>query len=115
MKYSVGLTVADLVFPWFMWIMGVSIVFSFRGRKDRGILKILYQIVRRTVILFGLGLFLNNGEQQCIRIYIATGSTYIHMSLDCQCFKLTSISNYNKLFPKSKVMCNYFVILKYID
>ena len=62
MEYSVGLTVADLVFPWFMWIMGVSIVFSFRSRKDKGILKILYQIVRRTVILFGLGLFLNNGE-----------------------------------------------------
>ena len=53
---------ADLVFPWFMWIMGVSMVFSFRGRKDRGILKMLYQIIRRTVILFGLGLFLNNGE-----------------------------------------------------
>ena len=75
MKYSTGLTVADLVFPWFMWIMGVSIVFSFRGRKDRGILKILYQIVRRTVILFGLGLFLNNGEQQ----YVHSHRQYMYL------------------------------------
>ena len=66
MKCSIGLTVADLVFPWFMWIMGVSIVFSFRGRRDRGILKMLYQIIRRTVILFGLGLILNNGKQRNI-------------------------------------------------
>lgn len=57
-----GITVADLVFPWFVWIMGVSIVFSFQGRKEKSILSMLYQIVRRTIILFGLGLFLNNGK-----------------------------------------------------
>lgn len=72
MCLSTGLTVADLVFPWFMWIMGVSMVFSFRGRKDAGILKMLYQIVRRTIILFGLGLFLNNGEQQ--HVFVAIGN-----------------------------------------
>ena len=50
--------------------MGVSMVFSFRGRKDRGILKMLYQIIRRTVILFGLGLFLNNGNNLCVCVYV---------------------------------------------
>ena len=57
-----GLTVADLVFPWFIWIMGVSIVFSYKSRTKHTILSRLYQLVRRSVILFGLGLFLNNGE-----------------------------------------------------
>lgn len=54
-----GLTVADLVFPWFVWIMGVSLVFSFHGRRKDSFLKTLYQILRRTVILFAIGLFLN--------------------------------------------------------
>ena len=69
---------ADLVFPWFMWIMGVSIVFSFRGRKDKGIIKMLYQIVRRTIILFGLGLFLNNGEQQHVHTYAHSYKQHIN-------------------------------------
>ena len=54
-----GLTVADLVFPWFIWIMGVSIVFSYKGRKKDSLLMRLYQVIRRTIILFALGLFLN--------------------------------------------------------
>jgi len=63
-----GLTVADLVFPWFVWIMGVSIVFSFKGRRRDSFLARLYQVVRRSFILFGLGLCLKNG----IHIYIHT-------------------------------------------
>jgi heparan-alpha-glucosaminide N-acetyltransferase len=56
-----GLTVADLVFPWFVWIMGVSIVFSYKGRRKDSLWSRIYQVFRRTVILFALGLFLNNG------------------------------------------------------
>ncbi len=58
-----GLTVADLVFPWFVWIMGVSLVFSFSGRSQDPLWRKLYQIVRRTVILFGLGLLLNSNTK----------------------------------------------------
>lgn len=61
-----GLTVADLVFPWFVWIMGVAIVFSYKGRRKDSLFSRLYQIVRRTVILFGLGLFLNNGNSSLV-------------------------------------------------
>ena len=56
-----GLTVADLVFPWFVWIMGVSMVFSYKGRSKDTFLSQLYQVVRRSIILIGLGLFANNG------------------------------------------------------
>ncbi|XP_068726421.1 heparan-alpha-glucosaminide N-acetyltransferase-like isoform X2 [Montipora capricornis] len=57
-----GLTVADLVFPWFMWIMGISIVISFRSLRNRQVrpIKIFLKIVRRTVILFALGLLVSN-------------------------------------------------------
>lgn len=57
-----GLTVADLVFPWFVWIMGVSIVYSFKSRHSDPLLSQLYQVVRRTIILFALGLFLTQSS-----------------------------------------------------
>ena len=61
-----GLTVADLVFPWFVWIMGVSLVFSFRGRKKDTVAQQLYQIFRRTLILFAFGIFLiSNSGSEC--------------------------------------------------
>ncbi len=56
-----GCTPTDLIFPFFLFIVGVSIPFSFQSRldsgQDRG--KLLLQVFRRTVILFLLGLFLN--------------------------------------------------------
>lgn len=56
-----GWTFTDLIFPFFLFIVGVAIVLAFRKRLSQGIpKKQLYpKIVRRTVILFGLGLFLN--------------------------------------------------------
>ena len=30
-----GQTVADLLFPWFMWIMGVSMAIAFKARKKQ--------------------------------------------------------------------------------
>jgi predicted acyltransferase len=58
-----GLTVADLVFPWFVWTQGVSMAISFMGERKRGATPA--QLARKTVIramkLYALGLFLNNG------------------------------------------------------
>lgn len=56
-----GCTLADLVFPFFIFIVGVSLVFSFARRRESGQDRpdLLRQIVGRTVIIFALGLFLN--------------------------------------------------------
>ncbi|GIX66706.1 heparan-alpha-glucosaminide N-acetyltransferase [Caerostris extrusa] len=56
-----GLTVADLVFPWFIWMMGMSMAFSLKSqlRKIVSKKKIFFRIVKRSLILFGLGLMLN--------------------------------------------------------
>jgi len=56
-----GWTPTDLIFPFFLFVVGVAIPYAFAGRLarsggDRGPLH--RQIVRRTVILFALGLFL---------------------------------------------------------
>lgn len=49
-----GCTPTDLIFPFFLFIVGVSIAFAM-GRNQPSILK----IIKRSAILFGLGLFLN--------------------------------------------------------
>lgn len=67
-----GLTVADLVFPWFMFIMGINIVLSIDSQLMRSMSMklIIYKIVRRTVILFALGIFIINGNYAWYNIRI---------------------------------------------
>jgi predicted acyltransferase len=58
-----GWTIADLVFPFFLYIIGVAMAFSLAKYTSGNapITKDTYwQILRRSAILFGLGLVLNN-------------------------------------------------------
>ncbi|KAL4710302.1 hypothetical protein ACJJTC_011118 [Scirpophaga incertulas] len=56
-----GLTAGDLVFPAFLWIMGVCIPLSTKSAFAKGIprWKIILHVVRRSVIMFVLGMSLN--------------------------------------------------------
>lgn len=56
-----GLTVADLVFPWFIWIMGVSLAISTQAQLRKSVARprILVRVFRRSLILVILGLVLN--------------------------------------------------------
>jgi predicted acyltransferase len=56
-----GLLPADLVFPFFLFIAGVSIELSLRARADRSENRIVsaLHILKRAALLFALGLFLN--------------------------------------------------------
>ena len=55
-----GCTPTDLIFPFFLFIVGISISMSFRKPKETGADKYVYmKIFKRTLILFTLGLFLN--------------------------------------------------------
>jgi len=55
-----GFTPTDMVFPTFLFLVGVTIVFSTESRLDRGEASgvLVGHIFRRFAILFGLGLFL---------------------------------------------------------
>ncbi|XP_045592822.1 heparan-alpha-glucosaminide N-acetyltransferase [Procambarus clarkii] len=57
-----GLQVADLVFPWFMWIMGVCIPMGLRSalRRKTPKHKIFFRILKRSIKLFVLGIILNS-------------------------------------------------------
>jgi predicted acyltransferase len=56
-----GWTPTDLVFPFFLFIVGVAIVLALKGRLDAGAKRrlLVVKVVKRSLILFGLGLFLN--------------------------------------------------------
>ncbi|MFA5974611.1 MAG: DUF5009 domain-containing protein [Elusimicrobiota bacterium] len=56
-----GCTPTDLVFPFFIFIVGLSLVYSFSSRLAQGKSRseLLAQVLRRTVILFALGLLMN--------------------------------------------------------
>ena len=56
-----GWTFTDLVFPFFLFIVGVALAFSLRSRMQRGETrgKLLAHILWRGLLLFALGMFLN--------------------------------------------------------
>src|SRR5215471_17522791 len=56
-----GWTPTDLIFPFFLFIVGVSITLAFGRRTEQGgSLRPLYlKVAKRALIIFGLGLFLN--------------------------------------------------------
>jgi len=54
-----GCTLADFVFPFFIFIMGVSVAFAFNKARQHPWLGLLPKIIRRTIIIFLIGLFLN--------------------------------------------------------
>src|SRR5215467_14514863 len=56
-----GWTPTDLVFPFFLFIVGVSITLAFGRRiEERTVGRDLYlKVIKRSLIIFGLGLFLN--------------------------------------------------------
>lgn len=56
-----GWTFTDTVFPFFLWIAGVSMTFSFAKRVEAGAdrTRLLWHALRRGLIIFVLGLFLN--------------------------------------------------------
>lgn len=51
-----GLTPTDLVFPFFMFIMGVSTYFSLRKFEFRFSAASIWKIVRRSIVIFAIGL-----------------------------------------------------------
>ena len=56
-----GWTPTDLVFPFFLFIVGVALAFSFAGRLRRGESRgtLVSHVMRRGLILFAIGFFLH--------------------------------------------------------
>lgn len=54
-----GMTPCDLVFPFFLFIMGISCYLSLHKSEFRPTAPVVRRIMKRTVLLFAIGLFIN--------------------------------------------------------
>lgn len=61
LKHSpwIGLTLVDLVFPFFLFIVGVSMAYSFKHRANQSAKQLWGHFLYRVAALFTIGLFLN--------------------------------------------------------
>jgi predicted acyltransferase len=101
-----GCTPTDLVFPFFLFIMGVSIVYAMETKKantgNHG--QLLIKALRRAAIIFGLGLFMSTfwvWDLSTIRIpgvlqrialvYLICSSVYVKTGYRTQAVMLVSI------------------------
>ncbi|KAJ6661666.1 hypothetical protein lerEdw1_013905, partial [Lerista edwardsae] len=108
---SVGLTVADLVMPWFVFIIGTSVALAFHAMRKRGVsrVQLLRKLTWRTVVLLLIGFcFLNYGPAdgslswrwaRIPGVLQRLGLTYFILALMETCFGITDLDKYQKSVP----------------
>ncbi len=60
-----GMTPCDLVFPFFLFIMGMSTYLSLKKSNFKWSRQVAWKIAKRTVLLFAIGLFINWFDMAC--------------------------------------------------
>src|SRR5690554_6724502 len=73
-----GLTPTDLVFPFFMFIMGVSTYMSLRKFNFEPTKSAIWKVTRRTILIFLIGLALGWFGQLCSGL--ASGESFLEAS-----------------------------------
>lgn len=101
-----GWTFTDLIFPSFLWIAGVALTLSLERRKQSGADRriLLLHALRRSAIIFGIGLFLNafpDFELSTVRIpgvlqriavcYLCAAAIYLFSNVRGQMLWLTGL------------------------
>ncbi|MGB8478671.1 MAG: heparan-alpha-glucosaminide N-acetyltransferase domain-containing protein [Acidobacteriaceae bacterium] len=113
-----GWTPTDLVFPTFLFLVGVTIVFSFESRLSRGASKssLLLHTFRRACILFALGLLVNGFPH----FPLATLRIYGVLQRIAICFLIASILYLLDRRPASKIVLvvlalfGYWILLRWV-
>ena len=85
-----GWTPTDLIFPSFLFIVGVAMAFSFQSRLDRGEsrTKLLQHVLWRGLVLFALGMFLNGFPNH---YHLATWRVYGVLQRIAICYVITAM------------------------
>lgn len=101
-----GWTFTDWIFPFFLFIVGVAMTFSFAKRKEAGAdINTLYLVIlKRTAVIFGLGLFLSGfpffnlstiripGVLQRIAVcYLAASFIFLNTTVRAQVFWIAGL------------------------
>lgn len=113
-----GCTPTDLVFPTFLFLVGITTVFSTAGRLKRGDSKrsLILHVVRRSVILFLLGLVVNNFPF----FHLATFRVYGVLPRIALCylvvgtFHILSSGWRSKVIALAGCLVGYWVLMRYV-
>ncbi|KGK91291.1 hypothetical protein DP73_03995 [Desulfosporosinus sp. HMP52] len=121
-----GVTVADLVFPFFIFIMGVVVPISTRNRLEKGTSRgaIIGHILSRSSLIFLLGLLLNGFPffdltviripgvlQRIAVVYLVSALIYILLR---SVFKKETLQINVQLLTSALLLILYYLLLKYV-
>ncbi len=112
-----GCTLADVVFPCFLFMVGISLVLSLCGKLRRGVPRraLVRQALRRALILFAIGIAINGFPQfdlHTLRVFGVLQRIAI-------CFFLTSLI-YLWLRPRAifwmtaGILLGYWIVLRWV-
>jgi predicted acyltransferase len=113
-----GWTPTDLVFPFFVFIVGVAMAFSFRSRQSHGETrgKLFLHVLWRGVVLFALGLFVNgfpnHFHPSSLRIY----GVLQRIAL---CYVITSVlalwtGRRTQIAVAAACVIGYWIVMRYL-
>jgi len=119
-----GWSIADLIFPFFIFIVGVAMPYSFAGRSARGDSKgkLVAHILLRTVILFAIGVFMNgyyNFMDGLPRYHLANIRIFNALQRIALCYFFASLlylrlKNQRLAITATAILVLYFILLKFV-
>lgn len=84
-----GLTPTDLAFPFFMFIMGISTFLSLRKYNFQASKVSVWKIVKRTFVIFLIGLILNWFGQ--LSWHLGTGQSFLNAATHFESFRFAGV------------------------
>jgi len=113
-----GWTPTDLVFPFFLFIVGVAMAFSFRSRLDRGESRshLLQHVLWRGLVLFAIGVFLHGFPNH---YHLATWRVYGVLQRIAICYVITAVLELwtgwrVQLAVAVACLVGYWILMRYI-
>jgi predicted acyltransferase len=114
-----GWTPTDLVFPFFVFIIGVAMAFSFRSRLDRGQSRsqLLKHVMWRGILLFAFGLLLNGLG---VRYHLDHWRVYGVLQRIAICYVITAILELwggwrAQLAVAIACLAGYWILMRYVS
>jgi predicted acyltransferase len=113
-----GMTPTDLVFPTFLFVVGISIVFAFAARRARGATRaqLARQTLQRACILFALGIVVNGfpffdlGTLRIYGVLQRIALCYLAAAL----LHLWSTTARSKLLIAACLLLGYWVLMRWV-
>ncbi|HEY5177244.1 MAG TPA: heparan-alpha-glucosaminide N-acetyltransferase domain-containing protein [Terriglobales bacterium] len=112
-----GWTPTDLIFPFFLFIVGVSLVLSFRSRLRRGdsTRSLVWHTVKRSLTIFALGLLLNGLPSFHLATWRIPG---VLQRIALAYFAAAMITLYCKTYARllwiAALLVGYWLLMRYV-